>query len=61
MEFGDFFAKRKIREEQQTHSDCWFSPSDADTLKINFDGSFKENPKAGGWGFVIRDKEGCVW
>lgn len=27
-------------------------------LQINVDGSMKENPNRGGWGFIIRNQEG---
>ncbi|KAM0906138.1 hypothetical protein ACQ4PT_017072 [Festuca glaucescens] len=54
-EFKDFFlndVKQQVKPVQH-----WRLP-EGDMLKINIDGSFKQQEKAGGWGFIIRDAEG---
>lgn len=37
-----------------------WSPPPPDTLKINFDGSFKQETMQGTWGFIIRNHEGSA-
>jgi ribonuclease HI len=44
----------RLREQAE-----WQAPV-GDTLKINTDGSFSELTGVGGWGFVIRDKDGTI-
>ncbi|KAE8820840.1 hypothetical protein D1007_01153 [Hordeum vulgare] len=47
----------KTPRERLVQMQRWKPPTD-DTLKINTDGILLLNERAGGWGFVIRDKAG---
>jgi hypothetical protein len=44
----------RLREQEE-----WQAPA-GDTLKINTDGSFSELTGVGGWGFIVRDKDGTI-
>jgi ribonuclease HI len=54
-EFAEFYAQKRAKERQPVEERSWTPPSEQDMLKINVDGAFSDNPKRGGWGFVIRD------
>ena len=47
----------KTKEKKQKKSQVWSPPPDG-FLKINSDGSFKEQNHNGGWGFIIRNDQG---
>jgi hypothetical protein len=57
LEFRDFFAKRK--GDNPTISKRWTKPW-IGFLKVNFDASFREEIRSGGWGCVIRNEEGKI-
>jgi hypothetical protein len=59
-EFAEFYAQRGVKARQPVEERRWTPPTDHDMLKINVDGAFSDNPKRGGWGFVIRDSRGQV-
>ncbi|KAI5018161.1 hypothetical protein ZWY2020_043049 [Hordeum vulgare] len=59
---GEFALYLTKPRDSSTHAkgfDQWERPV-TKMLKINTDGAFSENPRRGGWGFVIRDSDGAV-
>jgi ribonuclease HI len=50
-EFTEFYAKQ-LQQQPNEDVERWRPPRES-VRKINVDGAFKENPKSGGWGFVI--------
>ncbi|XP_051197203.1 uncharacterized protein [Lolium perenne] len=57
-EFTEFYAKQ-LQQQPNEDVERWRPPREG-VLKINVDGAFKENPKSGGWGFVIRGQNAEV-
>ncbi|KAE8801695.1 hypothetical protein D1007_22731 [Hordeum vulgare] len=59
---GEFVMYLTKPRGSSTHANGvyqWERP-ETEVLKINTDGAFSENPRRGGWGFVIRDSAGVV-
>ena len=38
---------------------AWKRPP-TDNVKLNCDGAFRQQNRSGGWGFVLRDHDGCI-
>jgi hypothetical protein len=57
-EFVEFYASKSVKSKPPSGEEKWKSPGEEQVLKVNVDGAFQDNPITGGWGFVIRDKEG---
>jgi hypothetical protein len=57
MEFEKL--ERNVMQEKGEPKSKWKPPPE-DTYKINSDGSFDPNNRSGGWGFVVRNKNGDV-
>jgi hypothetical protein len=57
MEFEKL--ERNVMREKGEPKSKWKSPPE-DTYKINSDGSFDPNNRSGGWGFVVRNKNGDI-
>lgn len=49
--------KKEIRQPQPMH--IWQKPVD-DQIKLNCDGAFSSEDSSGGWGYVLRDRDGDV-
>ncbi|KAE8773514.1 hypothetical protein D1007_54200 [Hordeum vulgare] len=58
-EFVMYLTKPRGSSTHANGVDQWERPV-TEVLKINTDGAFSENPRRGGWGFVIRDSAGVV-
>ncbi|KAE8801666.1 hypothetical protein D1007_22698 [Hordeum vulgare] len=58
-EFAMYLTKSRGSSIHANGVDQWERPV-TEMLKINIDGAFSENPRRGGWGFVIRDSAGVV-
>jgi hypothetical protein len=43
MEFSEFYANKPAKNSDITREEKWSSPDDAQTLKLNVDGSFTES------------------
>ena len=56
-EYEDAFVKVK---GSQAVPELRWKPPNEDVLKINTDGSFVQDERCGGWGFVVRDSVGEV-
>jgi ribonuclease HI len=59
-EFVEFYAAKSAKSRPSSKEEKWRPPGEEQILKVNVDGAFKDNPRSGCWGFVIRDKEGQV-
>jgi ribonuclease HI len=59
MVFVDFYAQKPMKAKPQM-VEKWRPPSEEQVLKLNVDGAFQADPRSGGWGFVIKDREGQV-
>jgi hypothetical protein len=57
-ESTQFCSRQQIEKKQKVQQASIAPPGD--WLKINCDGSFLPGSETGGWGFVVRDAQGCV-
>ncbi|KAE8799427.1 hypothetical protein D1007_25194 [Hordeum vulgare] len=58
-EFALYLTKPRVAPNHDHGDDKWERPVNK-VMKNNTDGAFSDNPRRGGWGFVVRDSDGVV-
>jgi ribonuclease HI len=56
-DFDQFYMKE--REKKKNSRQFWSTPS-GDELKLDTDGSYRQETRTGGWGFIIRNSDGLA-